>query len=42
MSSRSKSNQPQKKKRRNWQSIAYIIFGLVMAAIFILSMVMRS
>jgi hypothetical protein len=42
MSSRSKSNQPQKKKRRNWQSIAYIIFGLVMAALFIITAIMRS
>jgi hypothetical protein len=37
----SKSTPPQKKKRRSWQSIAYIIFGLVMASLFILSAVMR-
>jgi hypothetical protein len=42
MSSRSKATQPQKKKRRSWQSIAYIIFGVLMALFFILTMVMRA
>jgi hypothetical protein len=38
----SKSTPPQKKKRRSWQSIAYIIFGLVLAVFFILTMVLRA
>jgi hypothetical protein len=37
----SKSKQPQKKKRRSWQSTAYIIFGLVMATLFIVTAVMQ-
>jgi hypothetical protein len=42
MSSRSKSNQPQKRKRRvDWKYVAYVIFGLVMAALFVITAIAR-
>jgi hypothetical protein len=41
MPSQSKSTPPQKRKRRDWKSIIYIIFGLVMAAMFILTAILR-